>query len=302
MASKIYPPTTPFFIRGQAAKPKSIDGLGNITFVTQKGDEVTPNQSLCEAYGYTYDHATNTCRAFTPNTFIQKSLRAEDNTISGQGNVAGEGTSNSYIIGSQNTIVGTSRNNIVTGNNNTIAEGVHNVSLGGTLAEATATNSIVLGGNAAGDILGERQSITLMYGRQTTDNSTVDAYLNNTTPTILIDETYRLGSYFVVPTNTVIYFQSETLAVRVAGSSGSGAVGDYKSWVERGVVKNAAGTLSIQRSRTSPASSGTTTGWSPINSVSGTNFLQTVKGATDMTIEWASTIRITQIKTSVTLS
>ena len=106
-----------------------------------------------------------------------------------------------------------------------------------------------------------------------TDNSTVDAYLNNTS-----------GKYFTVPTNSVIYFQSETVAVRVGGASGSGAVGDFKAWVERGVVKNAAGTLSIDRSRTSPADSGTTSGWSPINAVSGTNFRQTVKGATSMTI------------------
>ena len=68
------------------------------------------------------------------------------------------------------------------------------------------------------------------------------------------------------------------------------------------MVKNAAGTLSIVRSRTSPAASGTTTGWSPINAVSGTNLRQTVKGANNMIIEWASTIRITQIKTSVTLT
>ena len=133
--------------------------------------------------------------------------------------------------------------------------------------------------------------MTFIYGKTTTDNSTVDAFLNNTT-----------DSYFVVPANTAIYFQSETLAVRIGGSSGSGAVGDFKAWVERGVVKNAAGTLSIVRSRTSPASSGTTTGWSPINAVSGTNFRQTVKGATNMDIEWASTIRMTQIKTSVTLT
>ena len=69
----------------------------------------------------------------------------------------------------------------------------------------------------------------------------------------------------------------------------------------RGVVINKSGTLSIDRSRTSPADSGTTTGWSPINSVGGTNFLQTVKGATGMTIEWVSNIRITQIKSKVSL-
>ena len=104
-----------------------------------------------------------------------------------------------------------------------------------------------------------------------------------------------------MPTDTAVYFQSETLALRVAGSEVSGAIGDFKSWVERGVVINKSGTLSIQRSRTSPASSGTTTGWSPINSVSGTNFLQTVKGASNMTIDWVSTIRVTQLKSKYAL-
>ena len=289
--SKSYPPNTPFFIRGTAAKPLSVDGLGNVTFADNLGQEVKPNQKLCEDYGYTYDPITTTCRAFQPNQLLQVSLRNEGNNISGQSNIAGEGTTNSSIIGLKNNIAGNSANNIVAGTSNTITEDVNNTVIFGTLGESTANNSLVLGCNAAGDNLGERQTITIMYGKQTTDNSTVDAFLNNTT-----------DSYFVVPENTVIYFQSETLAVRVGGSSGSGAVGDFKSWVERGVVKNAAGTLSIDRSRTSPADSGTTTGWSPINSVSGTNFLQTVKGATDMTLEWASTIRITQIKTGVTLS
>ena len=300
--SKIYPPVTPIFQINANAKPKTVNTLGVVSFVDKNNDDVTPTETQCLAYGYMFDRATSTCRAFDPTSAIQTSLRTEDNTLNGQNNILGQGTTNSYVIGSQNTVTGNSRNNMIVGNNNIITEDVHNVRLSGALAEATATNSIVLGGNAAGDILGERQSITLMYGRQTTDNSTVDAYLNNTAPSILIDDTYRLGSYFVVPINTAIYFQSETLAVRVGGTSGSGAVGDFKSWVERGVVKNAAGTLSIDRSRTSPADSGTTTGWSPINSVSGTNFLQTVKGAANMTIEWASTIRMTQIKTGVTLS
>ena len=291
MSKKSYPPSTPPFRANVSAKPFSVDALGTVTFVDRLNNEVTPNESLCTAYGYTFDRATSTCKAFHPTTDIYTSLRTEENSLSGQSNVVGQGTSNSYILGSNNTIEGNSRNNIIVGNNNNIVEAVDNANVFGTLGEATANNSIVLGGNAAADNLGERQTRTIMYGKQTTDNSTVDAFLNNTT-----------DSYFVVPENTVIYFQSETLAVRVGGASGSGAVGDFKAWVERGVVKNAAGTLSIDRSRTSPADSGTTTGWSPINSVSGTNFLQTVKGATDMTLEWASTIRITQIKTGVTLS
>ena len=277
------------YLAGFDVKPILTSVLGVVTF-TDGTNPVTPNQLQCEAYGYTYDKATGTCSIFRYNTSLNRRFNNESNKFQGAGNTTETGTNNTYIIGENNTVKGLSRNNIVVGTQNEIANGVSNANVYGTLGEATADNSIVLGGNVAADLLGERQTMTFMYGKKTTDNSTVDAFLNNTT-----------DSYFVVPENTAIYFQSETLAVRVGGSSGSGAVGDFKSWVERGVVINKSGTLSIQRSRTSPASSGTTTGWSPINSVSGTNFLQTVKGANNMNIEWASTIRMTQIKTGVAL-
>ena len=288
--SKAYPPVLPIFQPDSAAKPLSVNNLGVVLFTDRSLNDIQPNEGQCLSYGYTFDKATNTCRAFQPTNALQTSLRTEDNTVSGQGNTIGIGTTNTYVMGVKNTIIGNSRNNIVVGNNNTIAEYVDNANVYGTLGEATAINSIVLGGNAAGDNLGERQTMTFMYGCQTTDGSTVDAFLNNTT-----------DSYFVVPTDTAIYFQSETLVVRVGGSAAAGSVGDFKSWVERGVVINKSGTLSIARSRTSPASSGTTTSWSPVNDVSGTNFLQTVTGKADMTLEWASTIRMTQIKTGVAL-
>jgi hypothetical protein len=277
------------YLSGFDVKPSTTTSIGVVTF-TDGTNEIAPNQLQCEAYGYTYNQADGTCSIFRFNTNLNTSFSNATNKLQGAGNTTETGTNNTYIIGENNTVKGLSRNNIVVGNQNEIANNVNNANVFGTLGEATADNSIVLGGNASADNLGERQTMTFMYGKTTTDNSTVDAFLNNTT-----------DSYFVVPENTAIYFQSESLAVRVGGSSGSGAVGDFKAWVERGVVINKSGTLSIQRSRTSPASSGTTTGWSPINSVSGTNFLQTVKGANNMDIEWASTIRMTQIKTGVAL-
>ena len=277
------------YLSGFDVKPSTTTSIGVVTF-TDGTNEIAPNQLQCEAYGYTYNQADGTCSIFRFNTNLNTSFSNATNKLQGAGNTTETGTNNTYIIGENNTVKGLSRNNIVVGNQNEIANNVNNANVFGTLGEATADNSIVLGGNASADNLGERQTMTFMYGKTTTDNSTVDAFLNNTT-----------DSYFVVPENTAIYFQSESLAVRVGGSSGSGAVGDFKAWVERGVVINKSGTLSIQRSRTSPASSGTTTGWSPINSVSGTNFLQTVKGANNMNIEWASTIRMTQIKTGVAL-
>ena len=277
------------YLQGYLVKPATFDSLGRVTF-TDGTNAVTPNQQQCEAYGYTYNSADGTCSAYTFSMNLGDSLINETNSVKGAGNETRNGTNNTYVIGENNIVKGLSRNNIIVGSNNQISNSINNANVYGTLGDATATNSIVLGGNAGGDNLGERQNITLMYGWQTTNNSTVNAYLNNT-----------LNSYFEVPINTAIYFQSETLAVRIGGDSESGALGDFKSWVERGVVINKSGTLSIDRSRTSPADSGTTSGWSPINSVSGTNFLQTIKGATGMTIEWASTIRITQIKTGVSL-
>ena len=278
------------YLNGYTIKPNFVSPSGIVTF-TDGTNDITPNQQQCEAYGYTYNEATGTCVAYNFTLRLNRSIRYEDSKLEGSGNQIESGTKNTIITGENNIVKGISRNNIIIGTSNQIANGVSNANVYGTLAQATVDNSIVLGGNEAADVLGERQNTTFIYGKQTTDNSTVDAFLNNTT-----------DSYFIVPENSVFYFQSETLAVRVGGDSGSGAVGDFKAWVERGVVKNAAGTLSIDRSRTSPASSGTTTGWSPVNAVSGTRFRQTVKGATGMTLEWASTIRMTQIQTSVTLS
>lgn len=271
------------YIGGYLVKPSRITFGGEVRF-TDGTNELTPNQEQCEAYGYTYNKQTGTCSAFTPTTRLTTDLRKETNNMQGVGNVAEAGTNNTYIMGENNTVKGLSRNNIIIGSSNQIANSINNAVVFGTLGEATAKNSIVLGANTVGDSLGTRQSIQLIYGTQTTDNSTVDAYLNNTS-----------GSYFEVPEDSAIYFQSETLALRVGGTA-AGSAGDFKAWVERGVVVNDGGTLSIDRSRTSPADSGTTTGWSPINSVSGTNFLQTVKGATNMTIDWVSNIRITQMK------
>ena len=192
-------------------------------------------------------------------------------------------------MGDNNTVKGLSRNNIIVGSNNEIANGVNNANVYGTLGEVTATNSIVLGGNAPTDNLAERQSIQLMYGVQTTAGGTVDSYLNNIT-----------DNYFTIPENTAMYFHADVLAVRVGGT-GTGNAGDFLSWVERGVVINKSGTLSIERERDTIVGSGNHTNWRPTANVSGTNFRITVRGDTDQTIEWASNITFTQIKTGVAL-
>ena len=277
------------YLTGFAVKPLSVSGLGVVSF-TNGSREVTPNQLQCEAYGYTYNKAAGTCSIFRFNTNLNRNVANENNRTYGAGNSTETGTNNSLVMGESNTIKGFSRNNIIIGNNNEISNGVNNANVFGTLGEATADNSIILGGNAGTDNLGERQSIQLLYGVQTTGADAVDSYLNNT-----------VGSYFVVPENTAIMFEADILAVRVGGTAGAGAVGDYKSWIETGVVINKSGTLTVDSSTISHSSSGTTGGWDAVSTVSGTNYIMSVEGAADTTIEWVSNIRFTQIKTGVTL-
>ena len=280
------------YLNGYVVKPFAINSSGIVVF-TDGTNSIIPNQQQCEAYGYTYNEATGTCTAFTFNANLGQAEIAESNIINGSNNSTESGTNNTTIIGQNNVIKGNSRNNIISGVNNEIQHNINNNAIFGVGGDGIFDNAMIYGGNNSSDRAGTRQTMKLMYGGQTTNNSTVDIYPNN--------ETLAL-KFFQPQVNRVYYFQSETLAVRVGGSSGSGAVGDFKAWVERGVVKcNNAGTLSIDRSRTSPADSGTTTGWSPINAVLGVNFRQTVKGATNMTIEWVSTIRFMQLWTGVTL-
>ena len=279
------------FLSGYTVKPSSISGLGVVTF-TDGTNDLIPNQLQCEAYGYTYNKVTGTCSIFRFNTNINRAVANESNKTFGSNNTTETGTNNTLVMGESNTVRGFSRNSIITGNQNAIDNGVNNANVSGTLGEATADNSIVLGGNNGSDALGERQSIQVLYGLQTTDGVNTISFLNNTT-----------DSLFAIPDNTVMYFHADVIAVRVGGtaSTGGGAVGDYASFVERGVIINKSGTLSIERERDAIKSSGYTSNWQPTAIVSGTSFAMRVRGHENTIIEWCSNITFTQIKTGVTL-
>ena len=276
------------FIQGYSVKPNRITGQGEVVF-TDGTNDLRANQQQCQAYGYTYNIANGTCSVFTTSNNLPRAIRNENNYITGADNSSETGTNNTHIIGQSNTVKGRATNNILVGNGNEVASQVNNSNVLGTKGEVTATNSFVIGGNASTDNLGERQSMQLMYGVQTTTSSTVNSYLNNIT-----------DKYLVVPDNTIMYFHADVIAVRVGGTA-EGSNGDYSSWVERGVVINKSGTLSVNRERDAIKSSGSVSAWRPVANVTGTNFRMTVRGDTDMIIEWNSNITFTQIKTGVAL-
>jgi hypothetical protein len=279
------------FRNGYTIKPKEVLRSGQVVF-TDGTNDATPNQAACEAYGYTYDTSTGTCRAYTYSMGTQKAISNETNFIKGTRNLTESSTTNTMIMGQGNITKGDNRSNIIIGSSNEIANGVNNVTVFGTKGNVTTDNSIVLGGNQGTDILGERQAIHLMYGTQTTQGAEVDSYLNNLT-----------DSYFQPPNNSIFYFHADVIAVRVGqtGDDVPGNTGDYASWVERGVLINRSGSLSINREKDAIKSNGTVTDWRPRSDVSGSNFIIHVRGETNTTIEWNCYVRMTQIQTSVAL-
>jgi len=276
------------YLTGFTVKPAAISQIGIVTFTDGK-NEVTPNQLQCESYGYTYNVVNGTCNIFRYNANLDIAVANENNRTYGSGNSTETGTNNTLIMGVDNTVKGLSRNNIIIGNENQIANGINNANVSGTLGEATATNSTVLGGNAPDDLLGERQAIRVIYGKQTTSAATLASNLNNTS-----------GSFFKIPINTAIYFNATILAVRVGGTN-TGNNGDYLSMIERGVAINKSGVTTIQRERDVIKSSGTITGWNAVASVSGDDFSISVRGRNSVTLEWICNIEITQLKSGVAL-
>jgi len=237
------------YLTGYTIKPELVTGTGEVRFTDGTNNDLGANQVTCEAYGYTYDIPSGTCISFRVNTNLNRNISNINNKNNGAGNTTELGSNTNQVNGTLNTLKGFNNNCLANGAANEIANGVNNATVLGRFGEATATNSIVLGGNNSSDSLGERQTITLLYGTETTGSSVVLSYLNNTT-----------DSYFTIPTDTICSFRSETVAVRTGGSGG-GAVGDFKAWVERGVIINKSDVLSVDSGRDVIANSGTTAGF-----------------------------------------
>ena len=277
------------YLPGYTIKPYNTTISGEVMFTDGTNNEIRANQVTCQAYGYTYDKASDTCSAFNYSVKLVEQADNIDNSINGYSNTTGTRANTIQINGSDNTTKGNNMACFINGGSNTIVDGVNSATVLGILGESTADNSLVLGGNAPGDILGERQIINLMYGVTTTGAGTVPSYLNNVT-----------GSLFAIPEDSAMYFHADVLAVRVGGS-GTGGKGDFSGFTERGVIINQSGVMNIDRTRATVANSGTTSAWRPTAAISGTNFVMNVRGAANVNIEWASNIRFTQIQTGIPL-
>mgnify|MGYP003631278635 FL=1 len=287
---------------GYNVKPKEINSQNQVIYEkwATSGEsrliDTPPNEDECKAYGFIWT-ADNRCFCYPRTTMDMPSMTSNISNTAGARNDSQRFSSELSFVGIDNLVMNDCYNDLVVGNNHNIARLVDNTIISGTKAYATASNSIVQGGNkptargVASENTAELQNTALMYGKTTTDGNTKASTLNNIP-----------SNYFLIPDNTIMYFHSDIIAVRVGGR-GAGAVGDYASWVERGVIINKGGTTTINRERDVIKSSGIVTNWRPTASAGASNnFYIAVRGATDVTIEWASTIRFTEVRANIELN
>ena len=289
MSKHPFVPTVPY-LSDTVVKPYSVDRLGYVTFTDGRNTDVKANQRQCEQYGYKYDSSSGTCRAFSYNDSLIRAVSSELSAVKGIRNNLGTSTTSS-VLGNFNISNGMSRNLTIGGEGNFVEAEVNNALVYGTKAQALATNSLVIGGNNQDtDILGCRQFTYIMFAATTTSGSYVIADMNN-----------EAGSRYKVPENAGVYFTSDIFGVRVGGVGVTGAVGDFGSWNEQGVVISSA-TPTIGRTRTTGPSTGDTSNWRAVAILdSDANLTVKVRGDTDQIVDWVITMRITQMQTSVTL-
>ena len=269
------------YLNGYSVKPASVDGLGIVTF-TDGTIEVTPNQQQCEAYGYTYDRASGTCKAFTYSTSLEKSLNNQSNYVRGANNTTETGTNNTHIMGESNTVKGLSRNNIIVGSNNEIANGVNNAVVFGNYGLAQRPGEVVIGGGGfSGTGKGYAQSSYITLTGTTTDATPTSLFVNGDSATTIIA---RNGNLFTG-------FEANVIAIRTGGTNPSGAINDRKFNRVTGIVYN----YTVDQTTTLLGSFGTLGIITTNIAFSGHDMIFTVTGNATMDISWSCTLNLYEV-------
>jgi hypothetical protein len=272
------------FLNGYSVKPASVDGLGIVSF-TDGTNAVTPNQQQCEAYGYTYDRASGTCKAFTYSASLGKSLNNQSNYVRGANNTTETGTNNTHIMGESNTVKGLSRNNIIVGSNNEIANGVNNAAVFGNYGLAQRPGEVVIGGGGfSGAGKGYAQSSVITLTGSTVGATTTDLYVNGDSANTIIARD-RI--------NLFTGFEAKVIAIRTGGTNPTGAINDRKFNRVTGIVYG----TTVNQTTTLLASFGSLGSITTNIAFSGADMIFQVTGNANRDISWSCTLNLYEVIT-----
>tara|TARA_R110000824_G_scaffold82420_3_gene206608 strand:+ start:760 stop:1596 length:837 start_codon:yes stop_codon:yes gene_type:complete len=272
------------YITGFEVKPTRTTQVGTVIF-TDGTNEVTPNQLQCEAYGYTYDKGSGTCRAYRYNTGLGRAFSNLSNFIKGAGNSTQTGTNNTLVMGESNVVAGLSRNNLIIGSNNQISNGINNATVVGNYGLAERDGEFVVGGGGfSGAGKGYAQSSTITLTGTTTNGTKTNLFVNGDSSQTIIARNTTTGSFQG--------YEAHLMGVRTGGTAG-GSVNDRFLQRVAGIVY----LKSDSNTTTTLGSFGTVTGWTGSISLTGVNDMHFgVTGAGGMEISWSCTLNIYEIK------
>jgi hypothetical protein len=269
------------YLNGYSVKPASVDSLGIVSF-TDGTNAVTPNQKQCEAYGYTYDRASGTCKAFTYSTNLEKSLNNQSNYVRGANNTTETGTNNTHIMGESNTVKGLSRNNIIVGSNNEIVNGVNNAVVFGNYGLAQRPGEVVIGGGGfSGAGKGYAQSSVITLTGTTVGANTTDLSVNGDSTNTIIA---RNGNLFTG-------FEAKVIGVRTGGTNPTGAIDDRKFNRVTGIVYG----TTVNQTTTLLGSFGTLGSITTNIAFRGADMIFRVTGNANRDISWSCTLNLYEV-------
>tara|TARA_R110000787_G_scaffold135559_1_gene247875 strand:- start:1799 stop:2674 length:876 start_codon:yes stop_codon:yes gene_type:complete len=221
--------TTPY-INGLTIKPNSVSTLGVVTF-TDGTNNITPNQSQCEAYGYTYDIASGTCRSFRFNANLERNISNINNKFNGAGNSTQLGSNTIHINGTDNATRGFNNNCLINGNTNEIANGVSNAVVFGTNGIARTEGEFTIGGGKGS--LSDADVATFISRRKTSTIELSGVTTGNTATNLTVQGDG--STYINIEANSIIGYDIYITRLELGGSAGT--AGNYSYRNIRGAVK-----------------------------------------------------------------
>jgi hypothetical protein len=266
--------------KGFNIKPKEITRTGEIIF-TDGTNNVIPNQSACEAYGYTYNSASGTCSAFLFNSTLERKFNNIHNNVSGGSTE--NNTKNTILNGQENTTKGNNFNNIINGQKHQIETGVNNsIVLSGSYGKLENQGEVVISGGGFNEALGMSQTSFIQQSGNTTD----------ATQTSLLTQ-YLPLTYIQKVKNSVIGFEANVIGVNTG--IGEGTTGDYGYVQVTGAVTFTNGLASTYHQSTTHIVQSGHSGMNitaVMKDVTATSFGIAVTGLAETYIQWTADIKL----------
>jgi hypothetical protein len=282
------------YLTGYTIKPSNITAVGEVFFTDGRNGDLRANEVTCEAYGYTYDRTSGTCRTFTHNINLERDISNINNKNNGSGNATELGSNTIQVNGTNNTTKGFNNNCLINGSNNEIANSINNATVLGEGGKASSNGEFAIGGGLpAGlseepDTYSDRKVSVVNLTGVTEDNTATKLTVNG-------------GSSFInVNLNSVVGFEIYITRLEVGGSAGT--AGDYSYKNIKGVVQiDNAGTMAfiVGFTRNIGKVGGVNGTAAMIDAASGTSITIQVSDRNNVTNIWSATVTLHQLTSNI---